>query len=76
MTFAGLSYEERDYGGPDPLFLIARADRQWDFSLGAFYKLTLDWTLMPAFSYTENKSNLDVFQYRRTAASLSLRYSF
>lgn len=37
QTFAGISYEEREYGGLDPLFLIKRDDKQWDLSLGAFY---------------------------------------
>lgn len=75
-VFAGASYERREYGGPDPLFLVTRLDRQFDLTAGVSYGLSKDWMLLPALSYTENKSNLEVFQYRRTAATVSLRYSF
>src|SRR6185503_5176295 len=76
QSFASISYEERKYGGPDPLFLLERHDRQWDLSLGAFYKLDGSWFFQPALTYTESKSNIEVFKYRRTAAIVSLRYGF
>ena len=75
-VFAGASYERREHGGPDPLFLITRVDRQFDLSAGVSYGLSKDWTLLPALSYTDNRSSLEVLQYRRTAATLSLRYVF
>lgn len=76
QSFASISYEERKYGGPDPLFLVERHDRQWDLSLGAYYRLDGTWMLMPSLIYTESKSNIEVFKYRRTAASVSLRVNF
>lgn len=75
-VFAGVSYERREHDGPDPLFLVTRLDRQFDLSAGVSYGLSKDWTLLPALSYTDNRSSLEVFQYRRTAATLSLRHDF
>jgi tetratricopeptide (TPR) repeat protein len=75
-VFAGASYERREYGGPDPLFLVTRLDRQFDLTAGVSYGLSKDWTLLPALSYTDNRSSLEVFQYRRTAVTLSVRYAF
>jgi tetratricopeptide (TPR) repeat protein len=74
--FAGASYERRDYGGLDPLFLVTRLDKQFDLSAGVFYSISRDWTLAPALSYTQNRSNLDVFTYDRTAVVLTARYAF
>lgn len=76
QSFASLGYEQRRYGGPDPLFLVERHDRQWDVTLGAHYRLAGDWAFVPALSYTENKSNIEVFKYRRTTAGVSLKVSF
>jgi len=75
-SFASLSYEQRKYGGADPLFLETRKDNQWDFSLGLLYSLTPKWSVVPLVSYTNNRSNLEVFKFDRTAVSVSLRYSF
>jgi tetratricopeptide (TPR) repeat protein len=74
--FAGASYEHRRYGGPDPLFLVTRLDKQSDANAGLFYSVTKDWTLTPSISYTRNRSNLDVFTYDRTAVVISARYQF
>jgi tetratricopeptide (TPR) repeat protein len=76
QSFVGLSYEDRQYGGPDPLFLVERHDRQWDLSVGAYYRLDGSWSLLPALAYSDTKSNIEVFKYRRTAAMLSARYLF
>jgi tetratricopeptide (TPR) repeat protein len=75
-SFAGLSYEHRAYQGADPLFGTVRADRQWDLNLGVYYTLSRNWTLTPTVSHTDNKSNIEPFKYRRTAASVALRYHF
>lgn len=73
---AGLSYEKRGYGAPDPLFQITRKDRQIDFSVGVFYSIDRSWSLAPSLIHTENQSSLEVFRYRRTAATLLARYAF
>jgi tetratricopeptide (TPR) repeat protein len=74
--FAGLSYERRLYGAPDPLFAVTRLDKQTDFSAGLIYGLNKDWSFTPVISYTDTRSSLEVFKYQRTAVTATLRYQF
>jgi len=74
--FAGASHERREYGAPDPLFLVTRLDKQTDLNAGLLYSLNKDWLFAPAISHTDNRSSMDVFKYQRTAAALTLRYQF
>ncbi|HLX80738.1 MAG TPA: tetratricopeptide repeat protein [Burkholderiales bacterium] len=75
-SFEGLSYENRKYGGADPVFLSTRQDMQWDLTLGLIYKLDKDLSLVPVFTYTANRSNQEVFKYDRESVTMSLRYTF
>ena len=38
-AFGTLAYEHREYGGPDPLFLVTRVDNQYDAIVGVSYLL-------------------------------------
>jgi hypothetical protein len=76
LLFGGLSYERRRYGGEDPVFLETREDRQWDASLGVNYSLTRLLAIVPQLTYTENNSNIEVFKFRRSTASLAARGAF
>lgn len=73
---ASVGYEERRYGGEDPLFLVGRKDEQFDFRLALPYAITPQWFLIPQFTYTNNRSNIELNRYRRTAIFLALRYAF
>lgn len=73
---ASVAYEERRYGGQDPLFLVGRRDEQFDFRLALLYALTQQWILIPQLTYTDNRSNIALNRYRRTALFLALRYAF
>ena len=70
------AYEERRYGGQDPLFLVARKDEQLDFRIALPYAITRQWILIPQLSHTHNRSNVDLNHYRRTALFVALRYAF
>jgi tetratricopeptide (TPR) repeat protein len=74
--FAGLSYEHRKYGGPDPLFLVVREDEQTDALFGVSYLFRAATTLRLQVAYTDNKSNIVINQYDRTVVSLSSRFNF
>lgn len=73
---ATASYEDRRYGGPDPLFLTSRHDKETNLRVAAAYLLTRNWTITPAITYTDNRSNIVVNAYDRTMISVSLRYDF
>jgi outer membrane protein len=70
------SYEARRYGGPDPLFLVDRHDKELQARLGATYSMTRHWSFTPAIAYTNNKSNIVIYDYDRWIASITARYDF
>lgn len=76
LLFGVAGYEHRAYGGADPFFGVTREDRQLDASVGALYPLSPQWALLPALTWTDNRSNIDVFEYRRATASVTARYTF
>jgi hypothetical protein len=73
---ANASYEERRYGGPDPLFLVNRRDRELQARAAVRYDVDRNWSVSPAIAYTDNRSNIVVSDYDRTVYSISLRYDF
>lgn len=74
--FASGSVEQRDYGGPDPLFLVTRDDIQSDLRIGLNYVPAKFWTVTPQISYTHNKSNVAINDFKRTVAFITLRRDF
>lgn len=74
--FGSLSMEKRNYGGPDPLFLVNRGDTQSDLRLGLGYVPAQRWTVTPSLSYTRNNSNIVVSDYDRTVIMVSVRRDF
>jgi tetratricopeptide (TPR) repeat protein len=73
---ASASVEQRRYGGPDPLFLIERKDTQVDVSLGLTYAFAPKWSVRPQISFTDNDSNIDIYEFSRTVAQIGLRRDF
>lgn len=74
--FAAFSYENRKYGGPDPLFLVTRQDNQYNLNLGLNWVPAKSWRVTPQLSYTAVKSNVAISDFRRTALSVALRKDF
>lgn len=72
--FAG--YEERRYGGPEPLFGFNRKDRQTDLRATLTWKLADGWSVSPQVAYTDNRSNVNLFKFDRTVTSIALRKDF
>jgi tetratricopeptide (TPR) repeat protein len=75
-VFGGVNYEERRYGGAEPIFLVTRKDKQTDVRLGASYLMRAGTTLIVQASNTDNKSNIDLYQFRRTLGTVSIRFDF
>jgi outer membrane protein len=74
--FGSVSAESRRYGGDDPLFLVTRKDTQADVKVGINYVMAKLWTLTPQLSYTKNKSNIVINDYKRAVVSVGLRRDF
>ena len=75
-AFGTLAYEHREYGGPDPLFLVTRSDNQFDTIVGLSYLLRPATTLIGQFAYTNNDSNIQINRFTRQVATISLRFNF
>ncbi len=73
---ANLTYEERRYGGPDPLFLVNRRDRETGLRFSLPWDVAPNWTLTPQVSFTDNRSNVVVSHYKRAQAFVTLRRDF
>lgn len=74
--FAAVSREARDFDGIEPIFGVARSDRQTELRVGAERALTADWSISPAVTHTRNRSTLEPNDFRRTQAGVTLRYRF
>jgi tetratricopeptide (TPR) repeat protein len=70
------SYEERKYGGPEPIFLVTRKDKQTDVSAGVSYLIRPNTVLLGQVGYTDNNSNVAINKFDRTVATISLRVNF
>lgn len=75
-AFAALSYENRKYGGPDPLFLVTRQDNQYNLNLGLNWVPAKSWKVTPQVSYTAVKSNVVISDFKRSAINVTLRKDF
>jgi len=75
-AFGNASYEYRKYGGPEPVFGETRVDKQADFGAGIGYVVRPGTTLIAKFAHTENRSNIDLFQFHRTVYTASIRFNF
>lgn len=73
---ATASYENREYGGPDPLFLEERHDKEAQLRLAANYLIDRRWTAIAALTMIDTKSNIVVNDFERNMFSVSLRHDF
>jgi len=74
--FASLNYENRNYGGQDPFFLVGRRDNQTSLSLGVSWVPMKSWRITPQLSYIRNQSNIVINDYDRTLLSVAARFEF
>ena len=72
----GLGFEQRNYGGDDPLFLTPRRDRQSDALAGLIYAIDHSWSIRAMLSSIDNAANLPLNRFTRNEAQLSLRKEF
>jgi outer membrane protein len=75
-TFGSASYEQRKYGGTEPLFLVKREDEQVDLIAGLSYLWRPGTTLLAQVAYTDNRSNVPLNDFDRTVSSVALRFNF
>ena len=76
VAYANASYEIREHDETDPAFLSKRADDQFDFAIGLRYLPMPGWSIKPQLSYTNNDSNISLFDFDRTVLSVNFRKDF
>jgi hypothetical protein len=64
------------YSQVNALFGTYRVDTLYDLTAGLTWSFAKGWSLRPQLVYYKNKSNLSLFEYDRTDASLNLRVDF
>ena len=69
-------YENRDYGGTDPLFLVGRDDRQANAAVGLSWTVKPGLRVVPQWSWTRTNSSVPLSAFRKSAFSLAVRQDF
>ena len=75
-VFAQAGYEQRNFGGADPQFLVYRQDHQGSLNLGLAWSPSRSWRITPQILYINTRSNVVINDYQRTVFSLAARYLF
>jgi len=74
--FASVGYENRRYGGPDPLFLVTRHDRQSTLNLGLNWVPAVTWRVTPQLSLLKTSSNIAISDFSKRVLSVTVRKDF
>jgi tetratricopeptide (TPR) repeat protein len=75
-VFANMGYEERRYGGADPLFLVTRRDRQTSLNLGLTWVPVVNWRITPQLSLLKTSSNIAISDFSKHVLSVTVRRDF
>lgn len=70
----GLAYTKSRFDEADPLFLQRRDDDYYGVDLGLSYRLTRQLSLRADYLYSDNRSNIPLYEYSRDIITLRARY--
>lgn len=74
--FATLGYEDRRFGGTDPLFLTRRQDEQININIGLNWVPMPLWRVTPQLALTRVSSNIPISDYNKSVFSVVVRRDF
>lgn len=69
-----LAYTRSSFDEPDALFLVSREDDYYAVELGASYRVTRQLSLRADYLYSDNRSNIALYEYTRDVITLRVRY--
>jgi hypothetical protein len=72
----GINYQDSRYTDADTLLVTRRQDGYYATDVGASYAIDRRLSLRGELLYSENRSNLELYRYRRDVAAVKLRYEF
>jgi len=74
--FAAAGAQSGRYDKQNAAFLKFRDDKQYDVNLGVNWHFAGSWTLRPQVAHIRNDSNIPIYEYSRTDASVNLRWDW
>ena len=75
-VFATIGYEDRKFGGADPLFLVTRQDQQTNLNIGLSWIPAKAWRVTPLIALTQTSSNIATNDFNSQAVSVTVRREF
>jgi tetratricopeptide (TPR) repeat protein len=64
------------YKEADGIFQLRRTDTLYDVTAGITWGLAPGWSVRPQIAHYRNGSNIEIYEYRRTEASINIRADF
>jgi len=74
--YGNLGVQYGDYDTINVAFDKQRHDWQYDAGIGANWRVADNWSVRPQVTYTKNGSNISIYKYDRTDASVTVRWDF
>ncbi|MBI3986071.1 MAG: DUF560 domain-containing protein [Lentisphaerae bacterium] len=75
-SYMRLRFRDSYYEDREPLATEDRHDRQWQGIAGLSKALTRQWGVNASYSYTDNASTFDLYEYTRNIITVSTYWSF
>lgn len=75
-SYLKLNYQQNDHQAPYPIYPEARKDDRVTMKVAHERKLNKNWDLLLALQYTDNESNLKLYDVTRTEAKIGIRYEW
>ena len=76
VLFANAGAQVGEYNKTNIYYQLQRSEKLYDFTLGAAWSWNKLWIVRPQISYTQSNSNIEIYSYTRTDASVSVRRDF
>ncbi|OIQ74462.1 tetratricopeptide repeat protein [mine drainage metagenome] len=74
--YGSLGVQNGGYDKVNVAFAQLREDWQYDVAAGLNWRMAERWSIRPQLAWTRNQSNIPIYQYDRTDASMTLRWDF
>ncbi|MDO5691260.1 MAG: hypothetical protein Q4G70_02125 [Pseudomonadota bacterium] len=74
--YGWVQHQRHRHQARDPLFLERRRDQATDLTIGLKLALGSDWSLRPQISWTNARSNIALYSYRRARFQITARREF
>lgn len=75
-AFGSMGLQNGDYDKLNAAFLQTRTDWLYDASAGLNWRVAEQWSVRPQVSWSKNDSNIAIYDYSRTDASVTVRWDF